>query len=115
MSFRTIIFVSSFAVLCAAAAPAIAKGDIEAGKAKSVTCQACHGADGASNVDPQYPRLAGQYRDYLARALHEYKAGKRENAIMAGFVATLSDEDMEDLAAYYASLPATLKDLAHEN
>ena len=115
MSLRTIVFVSAFAALCATAAPAIAKGDIEAGKAKSITCQACHGADGASNVDPQYPRLAGQYRDYLSRALHEYKSGKRVNAIMAGFVATLSEEDIEDLAAYYASLPTTLKDLADEN
>ncbi len=115
MSTRTIVFATLFAALFAAAVPAMAKGDIEAGKTKSVTCQACHGADGASNVDPQYPRLAGQYRDYLARALHEYKSGKRENAIMAGFVATLSDEDMEDLAAYFASLPASLKDLADEN
>lgn len=94
--------------------PAFASGDIEAGKTKSVTCQACHGADGAAKIDPQYPRLAGQYRDYLARALHEYKAGKRDNAIMAGFVATLTDEDIEDLAAYFASLPTALKDLADE-
>ncbi|MFZ2236468.1 MAG: cytochrome c [Dokdonella sp.] len=113
MTFRTIVFATLFAVLCAAAAPAIAKGDVEAGKTKSVTCQACHGADGAANVDPQYPRLAGQYRDYLSRALHEYKSGKRENAIMAGFSATLSEEDMDDLAAYFASLPAALTDLAH--
>ncbi len=113
MSFRAIFFASALAALATVAVPAIAKGDIEAGKTKSVTCQACHGADGAANVDPQYPRLAGQYRDYLSRALHEYKAGKRENAIMAGFVAALSEEDMEDLAAYFASLPAAVTDLAH--
>lgn len=113
MSYRTVVFGSAFAALVSAAVPALANGDVEAGKAKSVTCQACHGADGAAKVDPQYPRLAGQYRDYLSRALHEYKSGKRENAIMAGFVATLSDEDMEDLAAYFASLPAAVTDLSH--
>lgn len=79
--------------------------DLEAGKAKAVVCQACHGADGNAGTDPQYPRLAGQYRDYLARALHEYKKGERKNPIMAGFVTTLSDQDIENLAAYFASLP----------
>lgn len=82
-----------------------AKPDIEAGKAKAVVCQACHGADGNAGVDPQYPRLAGQYADYLARALHEYKDGGRKNAIMQGFVATLSDEDITNISAYFASLP----------
>ena len=115
MSFRNAAIT---AVVCAISAtvtvPAMAAGDIDAGKAKSVTCQACHGADGAAKIDPQYPRLAGQYRDYLARALHEYKSGSRDNPIMAGFVATLSDEDIADLAAYFASLPPALKDLADE-
>lgn len=86
---------------------ALAKGDIEAGKAKAVVCQACHGADGNAGVDPQYPRLAGQYHDYLARALHEYKSGGRKNPIMIGFVATLSDADIENVAAYFASLPGS--------
>lgn len=92
--------------LAASATPAFAaQGDIEAGKAKAVVCQACHGADGNAGVDPQYPRLAGQYSDYLARALHEYKNGNRKNPIMAGFVATLSDADIQNLASYFASLP----------
>lgn len=82
-----------------------AKGDIEAGKAKAVVCQACHGADGNAGTDPQYPRLAGQYHDYLARALQEYKSGARKNPIMAGFVATLSDQDIQNVASYFASLP----------
>ncbi|MEO7917752.1 MAG: cytochrome c [Dokdonella sp.] len=115
MSIRTATMTLLSCTLLAVTTPVLARGDIEAGKTKSVTCQACHGADGAANVDPQYPRLAGQYRDYLERALHEYKLGKRENAIMAGFVATLTDEDMADLAAYFSSLPTSLKDLAHEN
>ena len=90
----------AFSTAASAAAP-----DLEAGKAKAVVCQACHGADGNAGTDPQYPRLAGQYRDYLARALHEYKKGERKNPIMAGFVAPLSDQDIENLAAYFASLP----------
>jgi cytochrome c553 len=76
--------------------------DPEAGKKKSQTCMACHGQDGNS-VTPTYPKLAGQYADYLLRALQEYKSGARKNAIMAGMVAPLSKQDMADLAAYYAS------------
>ncbi|WP_300617054.1 cytochrome c [Dokdonella sp.] len=84
-----------------------AEPDLEAGKAKAVVCQACHGADGNAGTDPQYPRLAGQYRDYLAHALHAYKKGERNNPIMAGFVATLSDQDIQNLAGYFASLPGS--------
>lgn len=114
------IRLSVASVLCGAAlaltlTPALAKGDIEAGKTKSVACQACHGSDGAAKIDPQYPRLAGQYRDYIARGLHEYKSGQRDNPIMAGFAATLSDQDIEDLAAYFSSLPASLTDLAGQH
>jgi len=87
------------------AGPAFAKGDVDAGKQKAMPCTACHGPDGNAGIDPQYPRLAGQYADYLAKALHEYKAGERKNPIMAGFATTLSDKDIEDLAAYFASLP----------
>jgi cytochrome c553 len=90
-----------------ASAPAFAKGDAEAGKTKSATCPACHGPDGNAGIDPQYPRLAGQYADYIARALHEYKADGRKNPIMKGFAATLSDADIADLAAYYSTLPGS--------
>lgn len=78
----------------------------------SKTCAACHAADG-NGTNAQYPRLAGQYHDYLARALHEYKSGDRKNAIMAGFVATLSDADIDALSRYYAAMPTKLDDLAH--
>jgi cytochrome c553 len=88
-----------------------ASGDIDAGKKKSQSCQACHGTDGNA-TDPQYPRLAGQYRDYLQQALKEYKTGKRKNPIMAGFAGPLSDQDMADLAAYFASLPGKIEDLS---
>ena len=85
--------------------------DIEAGKAKSQICQACHGADGNGIGDPQYPLIAGQYADYLAKSLRDYKSGVRDNAIMQGFASTLSDEDIANLAAYYASQPTKLRDL----
>ena len=84
---------------------ASAKGDAEAGKTKSAPCAACHGPDGNAGIDPQYPRLAGQYRDYLVQALHEYKKGDRKNPIMGGFAATLSDQDILDLAEYFSTLP----------
>ena len=81
--------------------PAQAKGDYEAGKAKSTTCAACHGADGVSTV-PSFPKLAGQHRDYIYQALEDYKAGRRKNPIMAGQVQALSDTDMQDLATYFS-------------
>lgn len=87
-------------------------GDAEAGKTKSQPCQACHGADG-NGIDPQYPKIAGQYADYLAKALHDYKTGKRNNPIMAGFAATLSDEDIDDLSAYFSTQAGPLTDLSH--
>jgi cytochrome c553 len=99
--------------LLAVSATASAKGDVEAGKAKSVVCQACHGADGNGTGDGQYPRIAGQYADYLAKTLKDYKSGERPNAIMAGFAGTLSEEDIENLAAFYASQPGPLDDLSH--
>ena len=89
---------------------AFAEGNAATGKQKAAVCAACHGADGNA-VDPQYPRLAGQYQDYIERALHEYKNGKRDNAIMKGMAANLSDQDIEDVAAYFSSLPGKLSDL----
>lgn len=89
-------------------------GDIGAGKTKAQTCAACHGADGNTTIDPMYPRLAGQYADYLSKALHDYKSGARANPIMAGFAGTLSEQDIADLAAFYAAQPAaTLHDISH--
>lgn len=86
--------------------------DIEAGKAKSQICQACHGADGNGIGDPQYPLIAGQYADYLAKSLRDYKSGVRDNAIMQGFASTLSEDDIVNLAAFFASQPSKLRDLS---
>jgi cytochrome c553 len=91
--------------MCLFAGVAHAEGDAEAGKTTAKPCEACHAADGNAGVDPQYPRLAGQYADYIAKALHEYKTDERKNPIMKGFAATLSESDIENLAAYYSSLP----------
>lgn len=82
--------------------------DLAAGQAKvKEVCQACHGMDGnSSNAD--YPRLGGQYPDYMAKALRDYKSGARKNAIMLGFAQGLTRQDIDNVAAYYASQPAVL-------
>lgn len=87
-----------------AAGAAGGDGDPELGRMKSATCTACHGADG-KGIAPNYPVIAGQYADYLAHALEQYRSGERSNAIMMPMAANLSDDDIADLAAYYASLP----------
>lgn len=78
-------------------------GNPQRGLEKSEVCQACHGIDGNLVVDEDTPRLAGQHYDYLIRALKDYRDGVRDNAIMAGFTQDLSDHDIRDLAAWYAS------------
>lgn len=100
-----------FCVSCVVSAAPV--GDPAAGQKKSLPCQACHGVDGDKTVDPQYPRIAGQYADYLAKALRDYQTGARKNAIMAGFAGTLSEQDIADLAAFYASQQGALEDLSH--
>lgn len=93
---------------------ASAKGNVANGEAlaKKNNCASCHGADYKSPVDPSYPKIAGQYPDYLQHALKAYKRGKvhfgRDNAIMGAMVQPLSDTDMRDIAAYLASLPGPL-------
>ena len=79
-----------------------AAGDPEAGKAKSTVCAACHGPTGISNL-PINPNIAGQVPGYIAAQLKAFKSGERVNAIMAGQAAILSEQDMEDLDAFYAS------------
>ena len=86
-----------------------AKGNAEKGKEKAAqVCAACHGVDGAKPSAPDQPILAGQYYDYLVKALLDYKSGKRANLIMKGFTATLSKQDIEDLAAWFAAQRSTL-------
>jgi len=111
MTLRTFATIALLAV----AAPVLAatpKGNVAAGQEKSRTCAACHGATGNESLDDTYPKLAGQHPEYLARALREYRSGKRKNAIMAGFAAGLSDKDIDDLSAFYAAQEGDLHDLS---
>jgi cytochrome c553 len=93
---------------CALAANVYAGGDPAKGEQKAAqVCAACHGPDGNKPSAPDQPVLAGQYQDYLARALSDYKNGRRTNPIMKGFAAQLSKQDIEDLAAWFSSQQQT--------
>jgi len=93
---------------------AVAGGNIARGQelAKANNCASCHGADYNKPIDPSYPKLAGQHKEYLEHALRTYKRGNgangRNNAIMGAQVTKLSNQDMADLAAYLHSLPSEL-------
>lgn len=80
-----------------------AKGDAKAGEKKATTCAACHGANGISSNE-LWPNLKGQKAGYFVKSLKDYKAGKRQDPLMSPQSTVLSDQDMEDLAAYYSQL-----------
>jgi cytochrome c553 len=97
----------SLTLLVLALAPAAvvhAAGSAEAGQAKSIVCAACHGVDGNS-LNPEWPSLAGQNEAYLVRSMNAFKSGERNNVLMTAQAATLTDEDIADLAAFFASKP----------
>lgn len=99
-----VLFVTALVLLVSQnlfAADDVIVGDSVAGKNKSMTCMACHQADGNS-TDPQYPKIAGQHESYMAKQLMEFKSGVRQNAIMLGMAGALSPQDMHDLGAYFA-------------
>ena len=99
-------YLTGLLMLAAVSLPAWADGNVQAGQQKAASCQGCHGKQGKASVG-LYPNLAGQNAAYLEHALHAYKKGERsagQAAVMNAFVAGLSDEDMADLSAYYASL-----------
>ncbi len=81
------------------------------GAATGQSCLDCHGAEGNAPIDPTYPKLGGQYADYLAHALQQYRSGDRDNALMASQAKPLSDQQIADLAAYFGSREGTLRDL----
>jgi len=103
------ICMSTLAALIAlCAASTVGAVDLAAGKAKAAeVCAACHGQDGNS-TSQDFPKLGGQYPDYLAKALRDYKSGDRKNPIMAGFAKLLSTQDIENLAGYYSTQPAVV-------
>jgi cytochrome c553 len=100
------LIIAAVAALAAASAQAAdaAKGQ----ELAQAQCAACHGKDFISPVDPSYPKLAGQYQDYIEKALRDYQSGARKNAIMAGLAKPLSKTDIKNLAAYLSSLPGPL-------
>ena len=88
---------------------ATAGGDAEAGReVASLKCQQCHGPDGNTPINAQTPNLAGQYADYLERALMDYKSGARRHPIMAAMSAQLSEAEVEDVSAFFSSLAGKL-------
>ena len=100
MSFRLF---AAFTLGLFTAVSANAAGDAAKGATiANQVCMACHGADGNSAIS-MYPTLAGQHPEYIAKQLQNFKSGERKNAIMAGMVATLTAEDMNNLGAYYAA------------
>lgn len=109
------IAITAFAALAALSLSAHAAGDIAAGKAaaEKYNCASCHGKDYNTPIDPGYPKLAGQHRDYLEHALVAYQRGAdgangRGNAIMAAQAKPLSRQDINNIAAYLNSLPGSL-------
>lgn len=107
MTLKHFLAAGLFALTIAAPAASVA-GDAEAGKAISPVCAACHGQNGISQV-PMYPNLAGQHEQYLVNSLNAYRNGQRQGgaaALMIPQAKNLSDADIANLAAYYASLPA---------
>ncbi len=100
------ILVAAFAAIAAQGAAA---ADPAAGaKIADAQCAACHGKDGKTPTDPSYPKIAGQYPDYLLKSLNDYHTGGRKNAIMGAIAKPLSKADMQNLAAYFGSLPGPL-------
>ncbi len=91
-------------IATAAFSTAAAAADLEAGHAKAKeVCAACHSERGDKPLQPAYPILAGQYRDYLDKVLRDYKTGARKNPIMAGMAKPLTEADMENVAEWFSS------------
>jgi cytochrome c553 len=94
-------------------AESLVDGSAEAGKARALTCMACHGAEGNS-VSPMWPNLAGQGAPYVLAQLKAFKDGSRSDPLMSSQAMMLSDEDMANLAVYFESLPAAAQSVADE-
>jgi cytochrome c553 len=92
--------------LAMTAGNALAASDVDAGRVKAYTCTGCHGIPGYNNVYPTYkvPKIGGQNYEYLIAALKAYRDGERDHPTMGSQATSLSDQDIEDIAAYFASL-----------
>ncbi|MFW5969365.1 MAG: c-type cytochrome [Halofilum sp. (in: g-proteobacteria)] len=104
---RISLFFATATLILSTLNAAHAAGDPDAGREKSENCASCHG-DKGNTQDSQYPKLAGQHPSYLYETMKGYKSGDRENSVMKSQVSDLSDQDMRDLAAYYASQESSL-------
>jgi cytochrome c553 len=102
--------IAAFAVAVAVMAAADRAGaeDAAAGRQKALQCQGCHGLDGRAKV-PGAPHIGGQVQEYLVKSMRDYKSGARKDEVMTVVVRQLSDQDIEDLAAYYAGLGGEAK------
>jgi cytochrome c553 len=107
---RRTVFSSALALLFAlqASLPAHAAGNVAAGRSKALQCQTCHGLDGLSKL-PEAPHIAGQPEPYLVKSLNDYRKGVRTHDMMTLVVRDLTDQDVADLAAYYAAIEFTVK------
>ena len=107
MRHKTLIGAAVVGIALAAAGKAYAQGDAVRGKVKAITCMGCHGIPGYHNAYPNYPvpRVGGQHAEYIVAALKAYKSGERGHATMQAQTASLSEQDMQDIAAYFASAP----------
>jgi cytochrome c553 len=94
--------------LIASILPASPAGNVTAGRQKALACQTCHGLDGLSKL-PEAPHLAGQPEPYLIKSLNDYRKGVRKNDMMSIVVQQLTDQDVADLAAFYAAIEVTVK------
>ena len=106
MTLRTLTTVGLFTALAALAMPSYADGDAAAGKGKTAMCAGCHGIPGFRTAYPEtyhVPKLGGQNAGYIVSALKAYKAGDRSHPTMKAIAASLSEQDMADLAAYYSA------------
>jgi len=94
-------------IACTLTLPVFAAGDANKGRSAAQACAACHGADGNATI-PNYPKLAGQHANFLLSQMQAFKSGVRNDAIMKSQVANLNEQDMQDLAAYFASQKTTI-------
>jgi len=108
---RICVFAGIALAVVPAQAESLVDGDIDRGKTKSITCSACHGADGNS-ISPLWPNIAGQAAKYTVAQLKAFKDGKRSDPLMTSQAMLLSDEDMMDLAVYFETLPAAAQAVA---
>ena len=105
MKRKTLIGAAVASLVFALPAATYAAGDAAKGRVKAITCMGCHGIPGYHNAYPNYPvpRVGGQHPEYIVIALKAYKSGKRDHRTMQAQAASLSEQDMQDIAAYFAS------------